>query len=461
MAQFVVANNVNTQLAAALPSSGAGSTTVTLASSANLPTLNTAIGQQMPLTLNDAATGAIYETVYVTAISGATLTVLRGQEGTSALNWNVGDFAFCAPTAGTTGLTTMRTQYQASASFSSSQTLTAAIAGESVGFTGSSAATFSLPGQSTVPSLTPTAVYNDGTAALTLTANGSDKFVVATGQVTSIVMQPGDDLSFYASNTSGQWQTTAGSALRQYEPLVVGAATASQHAVQFAQVAGVVGSVRNLLMSVTAASASATLTADEIIVESALGGLRYCLASFNKTINLATTGAGGMDTGSAPVSGYVAIYAIWNPTTSTAALLATNAATKQGNIYGGANMPSGYTASALLAVWATNGSSQFNIGFQRDRRHVFPIILAFNAASTQASPASVALSPVVPANAISISGELTGSSSSSSSFALTVAADANGSGQQNLTQVGTGAAGNYSLDILTAQTLFWSSSNTF
>lgn len=238
MAQFVVANNVNTQLATALPASGSGSTTVTLASSASLPTLNTAIGQMMPLTLNDAATGGIYETVYVTAISGATLTVLRGQEGTSVLNWGVGDYAFCGPTAGTAGLATMRTQYQASAAFSSSQTLTAAIAGESIGFTGTSASTFSMPAQSTVPALTLTAVYHDGTAALTLTANGSDKFVVATGQVTSIVMQPGDDLSFYASTTAGLWTAASGSALRQYEPLVVGTATAPQQAAQFSQTTG-------------------------------------------------------------------------------------------------------------------------------------------------------------------------------------------------------------------------------
>jgi hypothetical protein len=99
MTQYVIANNVNTQLAAALPSSGSGSTTVTLASSANLPTLTA--GQIMPLTLNDAATGQSYEIVYVTAISGVSLTVTRAQEGTGALNWNVGDYTFCAPTAGT------------------------------------------------------------------------------------------------------------------------------------------------------------------------------------------------------------------------------------------------------------------------------------------------------------------------------------------------------------------------
>ncbi len=55
----------------------------------------------MPLTLNDAATGAVYEIVYVTAISGVTLTVTRAQEGTSAQNWAIGDYAFVTPTAAT------------------------------------------------------------------------------------------------------------------------------------------------------------------------------------------------------------------------------------------------------------------------------------------------------------------------------------------------------------------------
>ena len=97
MTAFIFADNVNTTLGAAASSSAA---TLTLASSANLPTLGT--GQQMPLTLNDAATGLVYEVCYVTAISGATLTVIRAQEGTTAQNWSVGDKAACMHTAQTT-----------------------------------------------------------------------------------------------------------------------------------------------------------------------------------------------------------------------------------------------------------------------------------------------------------------------------------------------------------------------
>lgn len=97
MTTFVFANNVQTTLSAPANSSA---TILTLASSANLPTLSA--GQVLPLTLNDAATKLVYEIVYVTAISGTSLTVTRAQEGTGAQNWSVGDYAFCDQTAGST-----------------------------------------------------------------------------------------------------------------------------------------------------------------------------------------------------------------------------------------------------------------------------------------------------------------------------------------------------------------------
>lgn len=101
MTYFVYANNISTQLAAAATSSD---TTLTLASATNLPTLTT--GQILPLTLNDQATGLVYEVVYVTSISGATVTCTRGQEGTSALNWSIGDYVEGMATAGTQATST-------------------------------------------------------------------------------------------------------------------------------------------------------------------------------------------------------------------------------------------------------------------------------------------------------------------------------------------------------------------
>ena len=94
MANFVFANNIKTTVASAFSNVA---TSLTLASSVGLPTLSA--GQVLPITLNDAATGLVYEICYATAITGATLTVTRAQEGTAAQNWSVGDRAYCAPTA--------------------------------------------------------------------------------------------------------------------------------------------------------------------------------------------------------------------------------------------------------------------------------------------------------------------------------------------------------------------------
>ncbi|WP_250507677.1 hypothetical protein [Caballeronia sp. GAFFF3] len=168
----------------------------------------------------------------------------------------------------------------------------------------------------------------------------------------------------------------------------------------------VVGTVRNLVMTVTAASASATLTADQIVVASALNGQTYQLASFTKTINLATTGAGGMDTGTAPVSGYVALYAIYNPSTGASALLATNAtAAVQPQIYGGANMPAGYTASALISVAPTNASSQIIALQQRDRKISIAQVTILNTSSVTAG--ATFSTTGFPKNAIRFGGNTT------------------------------------------------------
>lgn len=96
MTTFIFVNNVNTTLAGAVSTSA---TTITLASTANLPT-SIPSGSSLAITLNDAATRGNYEIVYATAITGSTLTVVRAQEGTSALAWLVGDYAFSGPTEG-------------------------------------------------------------------------------------------------------------------------------------------------------------------------------------------------------------------------------------------------------------------------------------------------------------------------------------------------------------------------
>ncbi|NIL03974.1 phage tail protein [Yersinia mollaretii] len=182
-------------------------------------------------------------------------------------------------------------------------------------------------------------------------------------------------------------------------------------------------------MSVTAASATATFTADELIVQESLGGRQYKLTSFNKTINLATIGAGGMDTGTAPVTGFVALYAIYNPTTQVSALLAVNATSVLApEVYGGANMPANYTASALVSVWATTAARLLNIGFQRGRKINIPRIVVITTTTPPSTATSLSLATAVPKNAIEVSGYASIAGASLNSSIIVLSANSNAAG---------------------------------
>lgn len=223
-----------------------------------------------------------------------------------------------------------------------------------------------------------------------------------------------------------------------------------------------VGLSRNGKMSVPVASATGTYTADELVVKTALGGTSWLLSNFNKVINLAVPGAGGMDVLPAPASGFVAIYAIYNPTTGTSALLATNATNaKAPEIYSGAAMPAGYTASALLTVVPTNSSSQFGVFFAVGRKVNIPLQQVYYA--TSAVAALVFKAGAVPINAVECSGEMTVSSTATGNVGMTIApsSGANYVAQQNATLTYSGAGGitsNFAgVTFVDAQSLYMSS----
>lgn len=95
MSTFVFSNFFQTTFSASVTSTA---TTITVASGTNAATVPA--GTQWAIVAQSASTPSIREVMYVTAISGTTFTVLRGQEGTSGLAWNSGDDVFAATTAG-------------------------------------------------------------------------------------------------------------------------------------------------------------------------------------------------------------------------------------------------------------------------------------------------------------------------------------------------------------------------
>jgi hypothetical protein len=117
MAQLF-SNNANTTLASPISS---GATTIIVATGTGALFPNPGLGQYFTLTLNDQATGQVYEICYCTARTGDSLTVTRGQEGTTAVAWLLGDFAYNAWTAATSAIATNPAGIQA---LSSSGTFT-------------------------------------------------------------------------------------------------------------------------------------------------------------------------------------------------------------------------------------------------------------------------------------------------------------------------------------------------
>ncbi|OAK55045.1 hypothetical protein A3K87_04410 [Variovorax paradoxus] len=218
-------------------------------------------------------------------------------------------------------------------------------------------------------------------------------------------------------------------------------ARANIDAPQTSQVAGVVGTVRNLKASLAAAGNSATFTADEVVVETALGGVRYCVPNVNKTINLAAVGAGGMDTGAAP-TGFVGVYLLLNPNTGATALIGVNgSAAVLPEIYGGANMPAGYTASALISCLRTVAGTGFQVFAQTNRSISVATVLEQSTSTATTTPVAFTATSL-SRNAKTVSGSVTFSCNAAAGGGTSVFGFSAGVGAQgiNLTVSAGGTA---------------------
>ena len=109
MALMLWTNNAKTTLAGSISSSA---TSANLASGTGSLFPNPMGGDYFAMTFVDAATKLINEIVYVTARSGDTITIVRAQEGTTAVAWTAGDIAANLWTAGAAALATQPPELQ-------------------------------------------------------------------------------------------------------------------------------------------------------------------------------------------------------------------------------------------------------------------------------------------------------------------------------------------------------------
>lgn len=180
---------------------------------------------------------------------------------------------------------------------------------------------------------------------------------------------------------------------------------------------GEVGACRNVAMGLAVASTSASWAADEFLVKAALGGNALMLKSLSLAFNGTTTGAGGMDAGAVPTNGFLGVYVIAGLGKANALLgVNASAASKLAEVYAGANMPTGYTHSALISIVPTNASAQIAPCYQEDRLVGFPAGTAANGAGITGG--TISFPTIVPFNAKTIGGGISLTTSNAGTAAV-------------------------------------------
>ncbi|CAB3779428.1 hypothetical protein LMG28688_00839 [Paraburkholderia caffeinitolerans] len=218
-------------------------------------------------------------------------------------------------------------------------------------------------------------------------------------------------------------------------PMQVAPATQSQHAVQLAQAQsmGALVGGQGITAYLSTAGTSVQFAIQQVLMASSIGGARQIIGGVSPTLNIATVGANGMDTGSAPVSGALAVYAIYNPATQTTATLAQSVGSAPSPVYSGANMPAGYVDSALISILSTNASGQIT-PFEQKNRKIFTARAGVFGTTTNGGTTwhQQSFGGFAPPGALTITGDYNATATSSSNpvFNMGVGSDTNGIGNQ-------------------------------
>jgi hypothetical protein len=194
------------------------------------------------------------------------------------------------------------------------------------------------------------------------------------------------------------------------------------------------------------------IDADEILLKDA-NGTPIIVENPNETIDLSTSGAGGLDTGSEAPSTWYYYYLIAKSDGTVAGLFSTSSTAP--------TMPSGYTYKALLGAVYNNSSSDLDAFHQLGNKVTIPAQQVINGGNAT-SYTSVDLSTVVPSTAKQ-ADLYWGSDTSSSSTLGTFASDTSGKGStpnqngntSNIFESVYGPVNIKGLLLITAQTAYY------
>lgn len=227
--------------------------------------------------------------------------------------------------------------------------------------------------------------------------------------------------------------------------------------------ASVVALTRNLIAKNNSGTPNSIMdvTADTVVLMNA-SNASYVANSVSISINIASSGANGLDTGAEAGNTWYYLWIIYNGST-VAGLISTSATAP--------TMPSGYTYKALIGAVRNDGSSNFVKTWISERKAQIANqnVLAATAVSSINTFQSLSISSVVPPMAKTIGGTFGAGGATPTSHGMRIAGSANGEGEHNeISQSYSGTASNTFVKgapfddcpLITAQTLYWTANTT-
>lgn len=326
------------------------------------------------------------------------------------------------------------------------------------------------------------------TGALTLTHNGTSLILPGAANITTAA----NDRAVFRSLGSGNWicivyQKTDGSALVSPLPISDGTAVVkgSSDPTKLVRIEAdglttattrvltapdrniylvgaqdlAVGTYKNLIITNNSGTPNSQLDVDaDFVLLKDSSGVSYPAATVNLTINIAASGANGLDTGSEANSTWYYAYVIYNPTTDTVAGLLSASATAP-------TMPDDYTYSsgALGAIYNSSGGDFIKYYQSGDEFWVGEVAATTTVPSGSYVSVSLALAVPPTAKAAKISGQWAYATSVSgvNYYAPSNADDL--AQKDNITTGGGTAAtliGEHTIPLITAQTIYYKRTGT-
>jgi hypothetical protein len=219
-----------------------------------------------------------------------------------------------------------------------------------------------------------------------------------------------------------------------------------------------IGSARGLLVKTNAGTPNSKvdIAATQIVLQSA-GGASALLQGVALTVDMAASGANGLDTGAEASGTWYYVWLIWNGTTLSGVF----------SVNGGSpTLPGGYTAAntykALVGAVRNDGGSNFVKFWQVDRMvyQAEQNVITATAANAPATYENLSLAAFVPGIAREVFGNA--GSSNATASQLIIAGDSNGVGAcciatptSGVTTDGFLSGGGYRVPLMVTAQLTW------